>query len=148
MSQFNCTCFKCTINQISGLHSLEEPIRKITRNAGVDGSIVVEKVKEKEGAWRWSAQTETYEDLIKAGIMGPTKVARRKTPGQKGCSRYGQPRWNGRHGRYGRYGRHGLLSPAFIRSYKKGSAETPGPFSLGGGRDPVRRDRNSDGPLG
>jgi chaperonin GroEL len=54
----------------------EEPIRQIAQNAGVDGSIVVDKVKNGKGAFGFNAATEVYEDLIKAGIIDPTKVVR------------------------------------------------------------------------
>src|SRR5213595_3050025 len=56
--------------------ALEEPLRWIARNAGVDGSIVISKVKEGQGAFGFNAATEEYEDLIKAGIIDPTKVVR------------------------------------------------------------------------
>ncbi len=56
--------------------ALEEPIRQIATNAGVDGSIVVEKVKSGEGAFGFNAATETYEDLVKAGVIDPAKVTR------------------------------------------------------------------------
>ena len=56
--------------------ALEEPIKMIANNAGMEGSIVVEKVKEKKGAFGFNARTDQYEDLIKAGVIDPTKVAR------------------------------------------------------------------------
>jgi len=56
--------------------ALETPLRTIAENAGVDGSIVVEKVKEMKGANGFNAWTEKYEDLVKAGIIDPTKVVR------------------------------------------------------------------------
>src|SRR5213592_2218915 len=56
--------------------ALEEPLRWIARNAGQDGSVVLEKVREAKGAFGFNAQTEEYEDLIKAGIIDPTKVVR------------------------------------------------------------------------
>ncbi|MEW6614606.1 MAG: chaperonin GroEL [Thermodesulfobacteriota bacterium] len=56
--------------------ALEEPIRWIANNAGVEGSIVVDRVKNEKGAFGFNAQTEKYEDLIKAGIIDPTKVTR------------------------------------------------------------------------
>ena len=56
--------------------ALEEPIRWIAQNAGHEGSIVVEKVKNEKGAFGFNAQTEEYEDLIQAGIIDPTKVVR------------------------------------------------------------------------
>jgi chaperonin GroEL len=56
--------------------SLEEPLRRIAENAGVEGSIVVDKVKGGKGAFGFNAGTETYEDLVKAGVIDPTKVVR------------------------------------------------------------------------
>ena len=56
--------------------ALEEPLRMIAANAGMEGSIVVEKVKEKKGPFGFNAATEEYEDLVKAGVIDPTKVAR------------------------------------------------------------------------
>jgi len=56
--------------------ALEEPLKMIANNAGVEGSIVVEKVKEKKGAYGFNAQTEQYEDMIAAGVIDPTKVTR------------------------------------------------------------------------
>jgi chaperonin GroEL len=54
----------------------EEPLRQISANAGVDGSIVVDKVKAGKGAFGFNAATEEYEDLVKAGVIDPTKVVR------------------------------------------------------------------------
>jgi chaperonin GroEL len=57
--------------------ALEEPIRMIAQNAGAESSIVVAKVKEaKDKNFGYNAQTDTYEDLVKAGVIDPTKVAR------------------------------------------------------------------------
>jgi len=56
--------------------ALEEPIRQIANNAGHDGSVVVERVKGKTGAVGFDAAKEEYTDLIKAGIIDPTKVVR------------------------------------------------------------------------
>ena len=56
--------------------ALEEPLRWIAQNAGIDGSIVVDKVKSGTGAFGFNAQTEVYEDLMKAGVIDPTKVVR------------------------------------------------------------------------
>ncbi len=56
--------------------ALEEPLRQIASNAGVDGSIVVERVRNEKGAFGFNAATEEYEDLIKAGVIDPTKVSR------------------------------------------------------------------------
>jgi chaperonin GroEL len=56
--------------------ALEEPLRILTANAGIDGSIVVQKVKESKGDYGFNARTEVYENLFKAGVIDPTKVAR------------------------------------------------------------------------
>jgi chaperonin GroEL len=56
--------------------ALEEPIRQIAENAGAEGSIVVQKVRDADGAYGFNAETETYEDLMTAGIIDPTKVTR------------------------------------------------------------------------
>ncbi|GMU90573.1 MAG: 60 kDa chaperonin [Chlorobiota bacterium] len=56
--------------------SLEEPLRQIVFNAGLEGSVVVNNVKDKEGNYGFNAATEVYEDLIKAGVIDPTKVSR------------------------------------------------------------------------
>jgi chaperonin GroEL len=56
--------------------AVEEPLRRIAENAGIDGSIVVDKVKHSKGPVGFNAQTEEYEDLIKAGVIDPTKVVR------------------------------------------------------------------------
>ena len=56
--------------------SLEEPVRQIVNNAGLEGSVVVQKLKEQEGNNGFNALTETYEDMIKAGVIDPTKVVR------------------------------------------------------------------------
>jgi chaperonin GroEL len=56
--------------------SLEEPMRQIVENAGMEGSVVVQKVKEGKNAFGYNARTDVYEDLFKAGVIDPTKVAR------------------------------------------------------------------------
>jgi chaperonin GroEL len=56
--------------------SLEEPIRQIANNAGHEGSVVVERVKAEKGAFGFDADKEEFTDLIKAGIIDPTKVVR------------------------------------------------------------------------
>jgi len=56
--------------------AIEAPLRYIAENAGVEGSIVVDKVKGLKGANGFNARTEVYEDLIKAGVIDPTKVVR------------------------------------------------------------------------
>ncbi len=56
--------------------ALEEPLRQIAENAGHEGSVVVDKVKNEKGAMGFNAEKEKYEDLIKAGVIDPTKVVR------------------------------------------------------------------------
>ncbi|MEN8160103.1 MAG: chaperonin GroEL [Myxococcota bacterium] len=56
--------------------AVEEPLRRISENAGVEGSIVVDKVKNGKGGFGFNAQSEEYEDLVKAGVIDPTKVVR------------------------------------------------------------------------
>ena len=56
--------------------SLEAPMRQIATNAGEEGSLVVQKVREGKGAFGYNARTEVYEDMVKAGVTDPTKVVR------------------------------------------------------------------------
>ena len=56
--------------------AIEEPLRTIVENAGVEGSVVVQKVKEGKGDFGYNARTDTYENLFAAGVIDPTKVAR------------------------------------------------------------------------
>ncbi len=56
--------------------AIAEPLRWIARNAGQDGAVVLEKVREAKGSNGYNAASETYEDLLKAGIIDPTKVVR------------------------------------------------------------------------
>lgn len=56
--------------------AIEEPLRQICENAGIEGSIVVQKVKEGKADFGYNARTDKYENLITAGVIDPTKVAR------------------------------------------------------------------------
>jgi chaperonin GroEL len=56
--------------------SLEEPLRQIVANAGLEGSVVVQKVKEGKDDFGFNARTEKYENLFESGVIDPTKVAR------------------------------------------------------------------------
>ncbi|MHB8581368.1 MAG: chaperonin GroEL [Ignavibacteriaceae bacterium] len=56
--------------------ALEEPLRQIVNNAGLEGSVVLQKVKEGKDDYGFNAATEIYENLIKAGVIDPTKVTR------------------------------------------------------------------------
>ena len=56
--------------------AIEEPLRQICRNAGVEGAVVVNKVREGEGSFGYNAKTETFGDLREAGVLDPAKVTR------------------------------------------------------------------------
>src|SRR6201996_5468083 len=56
--------------------AIEEPLRQIVANSGVEGSIVVQKVKEGKADFGYNARTEQYENLLRAGVTDPTKVTR------------------------------------------------------------------------
>ncbi len=56
--------------------ALEEPMRKISENAGVEGVVVIQKVKEQSGSFGFNAEAEEYTDMTKAGIIDPVKVVR------------------------------------------------------------------------
>ena len=56
--------------------AMEEPLKMIANNAGMEGSIIVEKVKEQKGSFGFNAQTEKFEDMFEAGVIDPTKVSR------------------------------------------------------------------------
>ncbi len=76
---------KALLNELSGdektgaqivLKALEEPVKQIAKNAGLEGSVIVEKVREASDAIGFNALTEEYVDMLKAGIVDPTKVTR------------------------------------------------------------------------
>ena len=56
--------------------ALEEPVRQIVANCGLEGSIIIQKVREGKGDFGFNARTEVYENLYKAGVIDPTKVSR------------------------------------------------------------------------
>ena len=58
------------------IRALEEPIRQIAQNAGKEGSVIAERVKEEKGAFGFDADKEEFTDMIEAGIIDPTKVVR------------------------------------------------------------------------
>jgi chaperonin GroEL len=58
------------------MRAIEEPLRQIANNAGFEGSVVIDKVKNEKGSFGYNAETDTYEDLMKAGVIDPTKVVR------------------------------------------------------------------------
>ena len=67
-------------DETTGIHivakAIEEPLRQIAENAGVDGSVVIQKVKEGTGDFGYNARTDEYVNLYEAGVIDPTKVAR------------------------------------------------------------------------
>ena len=67
-------------DETTGIHivakAIEEPLRQIADNAGVDGSVVIQKVKEGSGDFGYNARTDEYANLFEAGVIDPTKVAR------------------------------------------------------------------------
>ena len=68
------------IDQTTGIKiiekALEEPLKQIVNNAGLEGAVVLNKVKDGKDDFGFNAQTETYENLIKSGVIDPTKVTR------------------------------------------------------------------------
>src|SRR5690606_27037513 len=56
--------------------AIEEPLRQIVGNAGLEGSIVVQKVREGKGNFGYNARADKYEDLVQAGVIDPAKVVR------------------------------------------------------------------------
>ena len=67
-------------DETTGIHivrrAIEEPLRQICTNAGVEGSIIVQKVREGKADFGYNARTEVFEKLYDAGVIDPTKVAR------------------------------------------------------------------------
>ena len=67
-------------DETTGIHivakAIEEPLRMIAENAGVDGSVIIQKVKEGSGDFGYNARTDEYANLYEAGVIDPTKVAR------------------------------------------------------------------------
>ena len=67
-------------DETTGIHivakAIEEPLRIIAQNAGVDGSVIVQKIKEGKGDFGYNARTDEYVQMYEAGVIDPTKVAR------------------------------------------------------------------------
>ena len=67
-------------DETTGIHivkrAIEEPLRQIVENAGLESSVVVQKIKEGKGDFGYNARTDKYEELFKSGVIDPTKVAR------------------------------------------------------------------------
>ena len=108
--------------------AVEEPLRTLADNAGQEGALIVQEVKSRKGNEGYNVATEKYEDLVKAGVVDPTKVTRSalqnaasisgllltteaiitEAPEKEKGGGGGMPRR--RHGRNGWHGRYGLLS--------------------------------------
>ena len=119
--------------------ALEEPLKQIAVNAGIEGGVIVEKVRSLKGANGLNAATGEYEDLVKAGVIDAAKVTRSALqnaasiaalfltteavvadkPEKEGAA--GDARW---HARHGRHGRHGLLSTLRQRTRHPRSSDT------------------------
>ncbi len=116
--------------------AMEEPLRQIVNNAGDEGSVVLNNVKQGKGNYGYNAATGEYTDMIEAGILDPTKVTRSalqnaasiaglmitteamvaESPKKRKRSRY---EWHGRrHGRHGWYGRHDVIHVALTQALK------------------------------
>lgn len=67
-------------DETTGIHivakAIEEPLRQIANNAGADGSVIIQKIRENEGDFGYDARTEKYVNMYEAGVIDPTKVAR------------------------------------------------------------------------
>ena len=67
-------------DETTGIHivakAIEEPLRQIAQNAGVDGSVIIQKIKEGKGDFGYNARTDQYVNMFEAGVIDPTKVAR------------------------------------------------------------------------
>ena len=56
--------------------AIEEPLRQIALNAGVDGSVIIQKIREGKGDFGYNARTDEYVNMFEAGVIDPTKVSR------------------------------------------------------------------------
>lgn len=67
-------------DETTGIHivarAIEEPLRQIAENAGVEGSVVIQKIRENKGDYGYNARTDEFVNLFEAGVIDPTKVAR------------------------------------------------------------------------
>ena len=119
------------------MRAIEEPLRQIANNAGYEGSVVIDKVKNMEGANGYNADTNTYEDLFEAGVIDPTKVVRfalqnagsvaslmltteamiAEKPDDKADAMPAGGGGMGGMGRYGRHGRHDVIDLPILIYY-------------------------------
>ena len=67
-------------DETTGIHiiarAIEEPLRQIAENAGVEGSVIIQKIRENKGDFGYNARTDEFVNLVEAGVIDPTKVAR------------------------------------------------------------------------
>ena len=67
-------------DETTGIHivarAIEEPLRQIAANAGVDGSVIIQKIREGKGDFGYNARTDEYVNMFEAGVIDPTKVSR------------------------------------------------------------------------
>ena len=76
MNLISCTNADILTGSNIVLRAIEEPLRQIVANAGLEGSVVCNKVKSESGNIGYNAKTDTYEDLVKAGVIDPAKVTK------------------------------------------------------------------------
>ena len=76
MNLISCTNADILAGSNIVLRAIEEPLRQIVANAGLEGSVVCNKVKSESGNIGYNAKTDTYEDLVKAGVIDPVKVTK------------------------------------------------------------------------
>ena len=76
MNLISCTNADILAGSNIVLRAIEEPLRQIVANAGLEGSVVCNKVKSESGNIGYNAKTDTYEDLVKAGVVDPAKVTK------------------------------------------------------------------------
>ena len=76
MNLISCTNADILAGSNIVLRAIEEPLRQIVANAGLEGSVVCNKVKSESGNIGYNAKTDTYEDLVKAGVIDPAKVTK------------------------------------------------------------------------
>jgi len=67
-------------DETTGIHiiarAIEEPLRQIAQNAGVEGSVIIQKIRENKGDFGYNARTDEFVNMFEAGVIDPTKVAR------------------------------------------------------------------------
>ena len=76
MNLISCTNADILAGSNIVLRAIEEPLRQIVANAGLEGSVICDKVKNTEGNIGYNAKTDVYEDLVKAGVIDPAKVTK------------------------------------------------------------------------